>query len=432
MIQCIKQNKRLFLIWLVSLVCIATSIMTTTYLSVVALLLFFYSVVFCDINDSMSLLLGLIPFANIFKLSPESTSLFTICEIFIVAALVLKKKMRSTFVISVLLLVIYIIVFSLESFHLLTIIKVVCGFFLIYFAATIYTREDLKITTYLLSASTALMLLLTTNQIYLPRVETYFSDLNYLIDETGHASETMRMSGFFGDPNYCALFLMIVLSLLCVLYYYKNIGNEFWVFTVIIIVCGLFTYSKSFFLAIALYAVFLTFFVLFPKYQGWAIVAVFAIGVVALLSLSGKIPVIETILMRFEDGDLTTGRNDLNEDYLKYIVRDMKVLFFGEGITIERYEGSANNVHNLYIELFYKMGVIGTVMYIGVVFAALKNRATASVRVKRPVVNYVPLFFFFLMFLFLAGILNYVLPFYIIIVYLCFNYNKLGGRTSDD
>ena len=425
MVQCIKQNKRLFLIFSISLISVALGVVTSTYLSLVALLMFCCAAVFFDSNETISLMFGLVPFANIFKLSPESTSLFTVCEVFIVALLFFKKKVRSSFAISVILLVLYIVVFSLESFHLLTVIKVICGFCIIYFSVSVYTKNDLKITTYLLSISTVAMLLSTTNKNYLTRVETYFEDLNFLIDETGHASETMRMSGFFGDPNYCALFLTIVLSLLCVLYYYKSIGNEFWLFTIIILVCGLFTYSKSYFLAIALYVIFLIFFVLFPKYQGWAFVAVFALGVVVLLSLNGKIPVVETILQRFEGGDLTTGRSELNDDYIKYIFKDMKVLFLGEGISIERYEGSSNNVHNLYIELFYKMGTLGTVLYMWVLFTALKNKNFDNVRIKRPIVNYVPLFFFLLMFLFLAGILNYVLPFCIVIVYLCLNFNKL-------
>lgn len=426
------EERRLLIFWFISVVSISLGIVVTNYLSLIALGIFVLALVLFKPDDLFALLFGLMPFANIFKLSANSTSFFTICEILLVFIYFFKHKVKSSFLASIVVLVVYIFTFSLDSFEILTVLKVVCGFFLIYYSVHIYTQKGVWKTVHLLALSTVCMLLLTSDEKYVEYVEPYFMDLNFYIDEsTGHATETMRTSGFFGDPNYCSVLLIMTVSLLCVLYYHKHIGNIFWFYTVMIISFGLFTYSKSFFLCVVLTIVFLIFFVLFPKHQGWALISVIAVGVMTFLVLNGQIPVIDMVVKRFSSDDLTTGRSELNIDYIKYIINNAKVLYLGEGISIERYSGSANNVHNLYIELFYKMGLFGTSLYLATLVTTFLKRKQVGRKAKRHIVNYLPLFFFLILFAFLAGILNYALPFYIIIVYLGLNYQELKNDISE-
>ena len=79
------------------------------------------------------------------------------------------------------------------------------------------------------------------------------------------------------------------------------------------------------------------------------------------------------------------------------------------------------------IEILYKLGIIGTGLYCGTLVATLSK---AKKQIERHLVNYFPLMFFLLMFGFLAGVVNYALPFYIIIVALTFNYTSLASDKN--
>ncbi len=422
-------NRKLFSIWFISLVCIALGVVTTPYLSVISLLLFFASLLFLQREEIFALLFGLLPFANIFKLSTTSMSLFTICEFGAVIYLLLKKRLKVSQFFMLMTLAVYLIISSLNNLNYLTIIKVIIGFLLIGFAVSTFTQYGLKQSARILSLSTIVMLLLSTNQRYLSYVEKYFTDLDYYIDSTGHATDTLRVSGFFGDPNYCAVLIVLVLSLLGVLYYYKAIGTEFWLYAALLVPLGLLTYSKSYFLCIVLFVIMLILFVLFPKHKCWALVSLIGIGVAVWLVINGRIEAINMILARFAQGNLTTGRTALNQVYLQYIYDNTKVLFFGDGISADRFSGVSNNVHCLYIEILYKLGIIGTGLYCGTLVATLSK---TKKQVERHFVNYLPLVFLMLMFGFLAGVVNYALPFYIIIVALTFNYTSLASEKSGE
>ena len=416
-------NRRLFSIWFISLVCIALGVATTPYLSVISFLLFFAALLFLQTEEIFALLFGLLPFANIFKLSTTSMSLFTICEIGAVIYLLLKKQLKVSQFFMLMTLTVYLIISSLNNLNYLTIIKVIVGFLLIGFAMSTFTQYGLKQSARILSLSTIAMLLLSTNQRYLSYVEKYFTDLDYYIDSTGHATDTLRVSGFFGDPNYCAVLIVLVLSLLGVLYYYKAIGTEFWLHAAFLVPLGFLTYSKSYFLCIALFVIMLILFVLFPQHKCWALISLVGIGGAVWLVANGKIEAINMILARFSQGNLTTGRTALNQAYLQYIWDNTKVLFFGDGISADRFSGVRNNVHCLYIEILYKLGIIGTGLYCATLVATLSNAKKA---LERHIVNYLPLVFFLLMFGFLAGVVNYALPFYIMIAALTFNYASLA------
>lgn len=424
----VHSNRKLLLIWFISLICIALGVVATPYLSIISLLLFFVAFLFLQTEEVFALLFGLMPFANIFKLSTSSMSLFTICEIgMVIYFLLLKKSLRVSQVFMLTILTGYLIIFSLNNLNYLTIIKVVVGFFLIGFAISSFTQYGLKQSARLLSLSTIVMLLLSTNQRYLSYIENYFTDLNYYIDSTGHATDTLRVSGFFGDPNYCAVLIVLVLSMLCVLYYYKAIGAEFWLHTAFLVPLGFLTYSKSYFLCIALFVIMLILFVLLPKHKCWALISLVGFGVTVWLVANGKIEIINKIIERFAQGDLTTGRTALNQAYLQYIYDNTKVLLFGDGISADRFSGASNNVHCLYVEILYKLGIAGTGVYGGTLVATLSKEKK---RAKRHFVNYLPLVFFVLMFGFLAGVVNYALPFYIMIVALTFNYTSLASEKT--
>ena len=302
-------------------------------------------------------------------------------------------------------------------------IKIIVGFCLIYLSMLMFEKKDVINVAYLLSASTILMMLLSMNSTYFEYIEPYLVDMNYLIDSSGHASETMRMSGFLGDPNYCSVLIIMAVALLCVLYYYKQIKTEFWVFTALLIPLGFFTYSKSYFLCMSALIVFLILFVLFPKHKGWAIVSVVAMIVLIFMILSGRIEVVNLIFERFTTGDLTTGRSTLNAAYLEYIWNHPLVFLFGEGINADRFVGASNNVHNIYIESLFKLGVVGCGLYLSTLLMSVKTRRKCTS--NRKIANYFPMIFLLILYYALAGITMYEFPFYLSIAFLSVNLNLL-------
>ena len=217
------------------------------------------------------------------------------------------------------------------------------------------------------------------------------------------------------------------LALLCVLYYYKEINLEFWVFLGFLIPLGFSTYSKSYFLCIAMLILFLILFVLFPKHKGWALISVVTVAVIVSMILNGKIAAINVIFERFEAGDLTTGRADLNDFYLNYLWSNPQVLFFGEGINADRAIGAWNNVHNIYIESLFKLGIVGSLLYLSALLISTRIKKTNVS--KRKFVNFFPMIFLLILYYALAGITMYELPFYLSIAFLAKDFNYLDKQT---
>ncbi len=428
MIRAIKQNKKIYLLAFSMLALISLNIISTSILALVALMVFMAVVVFLKPNETFVLLFAIMPFANIFKLSPGTLSFFTVVEVLALVAMIFKnKKIKGSVLLSIIILVAYMAAFSINSFNALLLVKVAVGFLLLFYSRVYLKKEDVKNIAYLLSFSIIIMLILCQLPSYFEHVKLYIEDLNFLASAK---EQVLRNSGFLGDPNYCSVLIIITLSLLCVLYYNKDMGVEFWIFFVALLSFGFFTYSKSFFLCAVVLVLFLIFFVLFPKYKYLATVALVALAVLAVLVLSRKIEVFNLILDRFDSSsDATTGRMELNREYLDYIFSDFKVALFGEGITVDRILTAKNNVHNIFIELLFKLGIFGTLLYCITLYCAFK--ADKKAIKKRKFINYVPSMFILVMYFFLAGITDFALPFYLIMARLALNYNSMPSKKDE-
>ena len=424
MVNTIKKHKNLYFIWALMVLCVSVSVVTSNVFVLAAVLLFGVAAFVLSVNDLIVLMVALLPFANVFKLSADSTSLFTIAEIFtLIIAIWHVKKIKMSLFISLLVFAVYALAFSYQQMNFLVIVKLLIGFLLVYYACKLLNQKDMVNMAYTLSFGTGLTMLLAENPGYFSQLQKYFVEINHYVDASGHAADIVRNGGFIGEPNCSAVAVMLSLCFLCLLYYYKQIGTEFWVLTVFLGIIGFFTYSKSYFLSFAAFCIFLLLFVLFPKHRGWAVVAIIAICVFVALAFSGKIEIFNMIFDRFsDDGDITTGRAELNEQYLRYIFSHPKTLLFGDSIASDRYEGAANNVHNFYIELLYKLGIFGAALYVVTWLLACGNKQSALRTKKRHFVHFMPLVFFLILYFFLAGTTRYELPVYMILIYCALNY----------
>ena len=426
MIKTIIENKKLYLLWMILVLMITASVVTSTVLSLAAFAALLVAVIFFAPNDALVLLTALLPFANIFKMGPTQTSLFTVAELVLVVVLILKiKKIRTSFFLAVLALAVYVIITSAENINVLLIVKFLFGFLLIYFALKTLRTDDIKSIAYLWAAGAIVMMALTLNNAYLAYVLPYYEDINTLL-VGGVGDEALRASGFFGDPNYCSVFLILTLATLCTLYYHKLVKIEFWFLFVPISVLGFFTYSKSYFLAVCVLILFLLIFVLFPKHKGWAILSIAAMAVILFLILDGRIEVVNVMLERFKSEDLTTGRFTLNNIYLNYVWENPIIMLFGEGIAINTIFGLHQAVHNIYIESIFKLGILGTALCLFTLFLGIDG---AVVKGKK-VADFLPLVFLLVMFFFLAGLTVYDLPFYIIIAFSMLKAAGVSGKSD--
>ena len=381
----------------------------------IALIVFLGSFFFLEKIDIYILLFAIFPFANIFKASASSMSFLTICEIILFVFIFFdflknKLKFKSIFLFSILAFTIYLVVGFFEQFSFSVFIKMLIRPFILYYLFNSEFSYDKKkaVTVgiaYMLSVSMILMMFLSLNQSFMERVIDYLR----IVQIQNGLQQLTRNGGLLTDPNYCSLAILMTLSLLGVLYYSKQVGSVYWLFIIPLIVMGFSTYSKSFFLCIIAYAVLMTMFVLFPKHPGWGVVTTAVVSVIAYGVVNGRIEVIELVLDRFQNGDITTGRSNLNRTYLTYLADNPSKLFFGSGITsyaIDTY----NNVHNLFIESLYKLGIVGSFIYC----ILIRSCMYANGRKKR-LVAYFPVIFMVTMYMALAGLDSFELIYYFII-----------------
>lgn len=411
-----RGRRNLFVtIYFLSVLAIIIAPFTGKVLIFVAALLFAFSLISLPNTYCYSLLYGLFPFANIFKLSPESLSFLTICEILLLLRIVLEQLMKHkpikcniALLFGLTLTVLHIILFS-SQIDYLSIIKLIVRVLLVaYYLRAISSCENrlqsIKMVGYSFSVSMLIMMLLSQNSAYMDAVSSYLRIVQY--DSSG---ALIRNGGLMDDPNYCSLAIMVSLTFLTVLYYYKLVKNVYWLLGVPLFLLGFTTYSKSYFLTAAVFLILLLLLVLFPKHKFLAtVLCVIIVGVVSAI-MRGQIEIINQILLRFDTVGIYTGRDELNQRYLGYIFENIRVLFFGEGFDSTSLPG-VNNVHNLYIEMLFRLGTIGSLFFLITIIGCFPKKHT-----KSKLVNYIPAIFVVVMYMALAGMDSYGLFYYILL-----------------
>lgn len=396
---------------------------------IVPVVVFAVGLCFIDTFEYYIVLFALLPYAYIFKNDLHSSSYYTICEFLLFTFLIIdiyKKKvgLNKDFLFAVSIFFVYLVFFSVNELSDFSfVIKCIVRLFLMY-SFFYYEVETSRRQTILIGMLIAflmgmlLMLVLSFIQPYMDSLDRVigFSSIQY----TDGADKLQRRRGLMDDPNYFAIAIIISLSLLTCLYYDKKVGKlGFWTIFIPIFLMGFATYSKSYFLCAFAYIIFLLLFVLLPKYKIQALLLLCIMFLVILAVINGQIPVFQHILKRFTSGDITTGRSALNEKYLSYILNNPKVLLFGRGLNAERLPAAMGelldyNVHNLYVEFLYRLGVVGTLINIYAIVKSIKSNNKGAEFV---IVKYIPLLFMFIMYFALAGVARPDVVYYFIICY---------------
>lgn len=173
---------------------------------------------------------------------------------------------------------------------------------------------------------------------------------------------TLRFQGLMGDPNFYMTMLIIGLALLIKLKSNKRISDLAFVsIGGAMTVFGVLTYSKTFFLVYILLGGLYVMLQFRKKNNVKGIVFTVLTVVVFFVIVNMENSPVSVVLARFRNAnnisELTTSRTDIYLAYLKVIIGDLRSLMIGQGLADE---ALYRDPHNLYLEILYYVGVIGS------------------------------------------------------------------------
>lgn len=221
-------------------------------------------------------------------------------------------------------------------------------------------------------------------------------------------SNIIRFYGLFQDPNYYSMLLITALALMTKLKDSRYIGwPVFLVGSLLLIACGVLTYSKTFFLMmVLLVAVYLV-------WQFWnkrvfrgmlMTLCILIVGGILLFSEGSPFAVVLTRLTSSTDlGDLTTGRSDVFIAYYRAITESVGSALFGAGL------GQPNlgrDPHNLFLEITYYVGLVGLVL-MALYYASLIKAIDVNLKKQNFIARYVVLFMVLMIHLTLHGMTTF-------------------------
>lgn len=395
-------------------------------ISYAALLLAVAAIVILSDEDALCILMFLMPFATIFKASPNSQSFFTYILIFYVAWSFLKKrKINESFLISFVILLLFLAAQLTVSMNLLRTIKFVVNILFIYFALnTVRTEDNKKIYLSYIMGIAISSLIAALNLI--PNLDNYVGTTELGSGYVG----IERFTGLYSDPNYYSVNLIICLCLIVILHHKKQLSAlPSLILAAAMVAFAIMTFSKSAFLMLFL-PLFMLFYSKFKSRKYLIFAVVFTVGIILVLAIfAGKIEAFNTVISRFTASDdissLTTGRTDIWLNYLKYLANNLLNLAFGVG-----FGGSlvgALGAHNTYIDLIYYLGITGSIILVALFVSVLRINKPKN---KRNLLNFSAVITIAIMYFFISELFYFDWPFHIILAVMAIGTNTKNSDTA--
>ena len=145
MVSTIRAHRFLYGFWISVIGLILLGVRFNTLFVVPAFLLSVFAFIFLPSNEAVVLCIGLFPYASLFKLDPDTLSLFTICEIMFIALLLLRRKKTDALLFSsILILFSYMLATSSSQLNILTVVKTILTLFLIAFLPSLLGKSEIK------------------------------------------------------------------------------------------------------------------------------------------------------------------------------------------------------------------------------------------------------------------------------------------------
>jgi len=320
----------------------------------------------CVRNYTLPVLLYFLPWSLLMRTSPKSFSFFTLGLVLVCGISVVKKRFRFKryHIISGILLVLLTLFSKLlhGSFISFDYIAFIMLIVLLPVIKEEYQAEQYDFFHSLLYFSLGIILaaLLAQRYIHYGNIARYISMHSY--------SSIIRMFGFNSDPNF---YTAQVTAALGGCFYAileeksKRRTTVLGILLVVLMYCGVFSGSKSFVLVSAVMVFLWTVEMMRMRGKtGRKVVLILAAILVALYIASSALfgGWIQIILTRFsftrDLSSLTTGRTELWKMYIEAILKDWKILFFGQGFTNVKIRDRSS--HNTLLQFVYQLGILGT------------------------------------------------------------------------
>ena len=317
------------------------------------------------------LMLFYLPWSTVLKVSPGSVSFFTIVTILSFFKLVFIEKLslpKKATVIVALLLVITTVskIFFSHSFTLNYFVFFIMLLLFIIYCKNYYKDLSFSIASYFFSFGIISACFAALNLMNLPYMQGYINV--YTWENKG----LVRLSGFYGDSNFYSAQLLVAIT--CNLFLLLFEKGKVKIFTVALLLaliyCGSLSVSKSFILILAIVLFLWLIIVFLSKKKGklkiFVLLCLIIVGIlIVCFGLFSE--EIDMYMIRFgmvsNTSSLTTGRNDIFENYLRFFYNNPLMLVFGQGYTEILYSAFNNRAsHNTIIQAIYQFGIIGTIV----------------------------------------------------------------------
>lgn len=315
--------------------------------------------IFSKMDTTYYHLFFLLPFSVIFKLSPDSTSLFAYLIIATGAILLLRKRYVHGVVLALLLIFIAYAMLGMGN-NYTTVAKMAFGLVLLYVFVSSVSPDHFKNHIVSFGLGTLGSSLIGTMKVSWDRLMVYFSDIDYIYI---NGERSFRFTGLNYDPNYYAMGVIIAIFL-CLRLYFNKDGNRLFIAAITIptILFGFLSYSKMYLLSILILFAFFVLYRMKSIEQSLLTIMDVSIIVMVFAFWADSSGYITTISERLTGDDISTGRFVIWGSYLDYIWNSPATLFLGDGL------GAPYDLpmgpHNAYIELIFFLGIFGGALFI--------------------------------------------------------------------
>lgn len=319
-------------------------------------------------QQAVLVLMFFFPFSPLLKLQPGTVSFFTIALVAVYLVYIVFSNRNITivhFVPALLITILNLIVkvykgYSIDnSFILFTVSLFVVPFL----CKEINNKYDFYWLTVFFSVGIIFAAVSAEMLIGFPTITRYI--------ETHSLLDIIRLSGYYGDPNFYSAHITAALSGVLVLLLNNKSKTRtvcLLVLTLLLLYCGFLSVSKSFLLVTITIAFFYFITLMFKSGKlSVKIVTMLTIvgAVVFLLSSTLFTDLVSMMVSRLGMGgdnlsDFTTGRIDLWQQYLTAFSEDPLLFLFGNGYT--KVFINDRSSHNTIIQLVFQFGLVGGLM----------------------------------------------------------------------
>lgn len=369
-------------------------------------------------SDFIFLIFFLMPWAGIFKLSPNSQSLFTYLILIFVVFSFVQSKIQVDVLVLILSFACYELLLQVlnNTLYLTGYIKILANFFFIYYTINLGIKKNSKrlFLAYIYGVLSSSFIAFLNFDIF--NITAYIQDKAFG-NTFGNIS---RFSGLYGDPNYYAVNIIISLCLVIILLNNNNINR--WLALLIggfLLFFNIQTFSKSAILMLSVPTILFLYSNNRTRKYFRQVIFIILGMVLSFNLLRGHIHFLDIIIRRFMDisslNELTTGRFQTWLNYLNFFENNFQVLIFGRGLGASLVNEKA--AHNTYIDMIYFLGIIGSILYMILIISIFNNK----VIIKRTFLNHSIWIVICIMYFFLSELMYIDLPFHLIIAYYVLN-----------